>query len=255
VNPVCPYCRTEVDAADGGRVDCSECHTPHHQDCFTENGGCTVFGCAQAPVDEPKISLTAPEVAAAQATVAERPALSAAAAASPNLNLQGASYVLFPAQGTGTANSVSLPGAGIAAGVMTPTLPQRENGRDTTAVPPPPPLHGFGSVPPPPLPAGHAAQSPGSGMTDYSRLSPAEIYAGVESHRSRVVYVLLGLFMGCFGAHNFYARYFRRGAAQAAITVFWWVLASQGYGALITWIWAILEVCLIAKDADGVQFS
>ena len=43
----CPYC---ADAApDGGVHDCPTCGAPHHEDCWQENGGCAVFGCASAP--------------------------------------------------------------------------------------------------------------------------------------------------------------------------------------------------------------
>ncbi len=51
----CPYCR-EALAAAAVRA-CPHCGTPHHQDCWEENGGCTVFGCKGAPADDPKISL------------------------------------------------------------------------------------------------------------------------------------------------------------------------------------------------------
>jgi TM2 domain-containing membrane protein YozV len=86
-------------------------------------------------------------------------------------------------------------------------------------------------------------------------LTAAEWYAGVEARKNRVVYVLLGLFLGFLGAHSFYAGYYRRGAAQAALSVFSWWLFSQGYGSLISWIWAVVEICIVTKDADGVQFS
>ncbi len=51
----CPYCRESIPEAEAFR--CSACGTPHHHDCFAENGGCTVFGCERAPTDDPKISL------------------------------------------------------------------------------------------------------------------------------------------------------------------------------------------------------
>ena len=53
MSAVCPYCRVEVDNS----VHCPVCTTPHHPECWQENGGCTVFGCSEAPPDEPKISL------------------------------------------------------------------------------------------------------------------------------------------------------------------------------------------------------
>ncbi len=54
MNPVCPYCRGDFEASDVVAM-CPACATPHHKDCLQENGGCTVFGCIQAPGDEPKI--------------------------------------------------------------------------------------------------------------------------------------------------------------------------------------------------------
>lgn len=50
----CPYCREAIVEADA--LVCSGCHTPHYKDCWIENGGCTVFGCSSAPLDEPKIA-------------------------------------------------------------------------------------------------------------------------------------------------------------------------------------------------------
>ena len=61
---VCPYCRTAVAAADQSLV-CEGCGTMHHADCYAENGGCTIFGCSKAPGDEPKMSVSTPELAAA----------------------------------------------------------------------------------------------------------------------------------------------------------------------------------------------
>lgn len=70
---VCPYCRTKIAEEDGLMV-CAGCGTAHHADCYAENGGCTIFGCSQAPGDEPKVSVSTPElvaVATPQAGAAE----------------------------------------------------------------------------------------------------------------------------------------------------------------------------------------
>lgn len=48
VAPTCPYCRTAF-AAGASKVACRACGTPHHIDCWRENGGCTTYGCARAP--------------------------------------------------------------------------------------------------------------------------------------------------------------------------------------------------------------
>lgn len=55
----CPYCRTEMSDSDRIR-NCPSCATPHHQDCWNENKGCTVFGCSMAPPDEEKVSVQVP---------------------------------------------------------------------------------------------------------------------------------------------------------------------------------------------------
>lgn len=57
----CPYCRETIDAEDVNR--CPSCGTPHHDACFAENGGCTVFGCESAPADAPKIAVGSFDIA------------------------------------------------------------------------------------------------------------------------------------------------------------------------------------------------
>ncbi|HEU5413599.1 MAG TPA: NINE protein [Candidatus Angelobacter sp.] len=61
---VCPYCRCPVDVAEREQTVCAGCGTPHHSDCYAENGGCTVFGCSAAPPDEPKLNVAAPDLSA-----------------------------------------------------------------------------------------------------------------------------------------------------------------------------------------------
>jgi len=58
---VCPYCRTPISAEEAG-VTCEGCGTRHHADCYAENGGCTIFGCSCAPAEEPKLTVSAPEL-------------------------------------------------------------------------------------------------------------------------------------------------------------------------------------------------
>lgn len=70
---------------------------------------------------------------------------------------------------------------------------------------------------------------------------------------SRVAYVLLGLFLGCFGVHNFAAGYTGRGLTQLLITfTLGWLL---GLGILITAIWAVIEVITVTRDPYGRPFS
>jgi len=62
----CPYCREVIAGQD--IIRCPSCGTPHHRDCFVENGGCTVFGCESAPTDEPKIRVSLAETPSAPVT-------------------------------------------------------------------------------------------------------------------------------------------------------------------------------------------
>lgn len=74
-------------------------------------------------------------------------------------------------------------------------------------------------------------------------------YPGVQP-KSRVIFILLGLFLGCLGVHNFYAGYNGKGIAQLLITliigwlVFPWVIVA---------IWALIEIIAVDVDANNVK--
>lgn len=68
--------------------------------------------------------------------------------------------------------------------------------------------------------------------------------------KSRIAYILLGIFLGGLGIHNFYAGYTGKAVAQLLITVL-----SGGFLGLITAIWAIIDICVVTKDANGVPFT
>ncbi len=68
----CPYCRMPI-AEDDVIAECALCHTPHHQECWEENKGCTVFGCPESPEEEEKISV-APALTAVRSTTGRAPA-------------------------------------------------------------------------------------------------------------------------------------------------------------------------------------
>ena len=44
----CPFCRSSMQTADS-IVSCPSCSTPHHEECWRENGGCTRYGCPSSP--------------------------------------------------------------------------------------------------------------------------------------------------------------------------------------------------------------
>ncbi len=68
--------------------------------------------------------------------------------------------------------------------------------------------------------------------------------------KSRVAFILLGVFLGHLGVHNFYAGYTGRGLAQLLIT-----LLTCGLGAIVTFVWSIIEVCTVDKDSQNVYFN
>lgn len=105
---------------------------------------------------------------------------------------------------------------------------------DVPPPPPPPPGMGFrATVDPPVIPTGAAT-----------------LFAEPEvKPKSRLSFILLGIFLGSFGVHNFYAGYTARGLAQLALTVF-----TLFYGSVVTWIWALVEVCTVNRDKNNVSF-
>jgi TM2 domain-containing membrane protein YozV/RNA polymerase subunit RPABC4/transcription elongation factor Spt4 len=74
----------------------------------------------------------------------------------------------------------------------------------------------------------------------------------VRAPKSRGLFIILGLFLGCLGVHNFYAGYYTKGAIQVAITV---VLGWMIVGLVITALWALLEIITVTADADGQRMS
>ena len=87
---------------------------------------------------------------------------------------------------------------------------------------------------------------------------PAGAY--VADQKSKVAAGLLGIFLGCFGAHNFYLGYTGRAVAQLLIT-----LLSFGILAPVSVLWGFVEgiVILCARpgqplwgvDARGVPLT
>jgi TM2 domain-containing membrane protein YozV len=191
---VCPYCRTDIAAGDEPLL-CEGCGAAHHADCYTENGGCTIFGCSKAPADEPKVSVSTPELAVA---------------------------------------------------------PGPPPARVERRLPPPPPP---GVTPPQASVADlqHVANrvvpSMFGGFASEDNFPPAEEEV-VREPRKRTNYILLGALLGAFGAHNFYAGYYKKAGIQLGITVL-----TLGFGSPMSWLWAVIDICTIDRDVRGVQFE
>lgn len=193
VSPVvCPYCRMPFDEQGPAKIYCTACGVPHHEDCYQENGGCTVFGCARAPADDPKLQVSYSDLQAAPMSIA---------AAQP----QPAS--VLPSVYHGPLG-LSSPGPAAAA-----------------------------------VPGGPDAGAPAAAY-------PSPAYTAGQPAKSRTTYIVLGIFLGVFGAHNFYAGYTGRAVGQLCLSVL-----TLFYLAIASWIWAIVEICIVDKDSTGIQFS
>lgn len=56
---VCTYCRTPIGPAEPA-TKCSDCNSTYHEECWSENGGCGVYGCSKVPEVEKRSSIEVP---------------------------------------------------------------------------------------------------------------------------------------------------------------------------------------------------
>ncbi|MEI6247570.1 MAG: TM2 domain-containing protein [Verrucomicrobiota bacterium] len=68
--------------------------------------------------------------------------------------------------------------------------------------------------------------------------------------KSRTVYILLAVFLGAYGVHNFFAGDKKAGLIKLLVT-----FLTCFIGALPMGIWAIVEAINVKKDANGVDFN
>jgi TM2 domain-containing membrane protein YozV len=87
--------------------------------------------------------------------------------------------------------------------------------------------------------------------SSYNDSNNQNYYDPIRKNKSKVTAGLLGIFLGAFGAHNFYLGYNTKAIIQLLITFF-----SCGVFIFIPWLWGLIEGILIltgsiSKDADG----
>jgi len=73
---------------------------------------------------------------------------------------------------------------------------------------------------------------------------------GQNIPKKRTTFIVLGIFLGSLGIHNFYAGYKGKAVAQlliSVLSVFILAIASQ--------IWAIIDVITVTKDSQGVPME
>jgi TM2 domain-containing membrane protein YozV len=68
--------------------------------------------------------------------------------------------------------------------------------------------------------------------------------------KSRTTYILLALFLGVLGIHNFYAERQRSGVWQLVILI---ALGWLWIGLAINVVWVLLEICSVNTDGKGFK--
>lgn len=79
-----------------------------------------------------------------------------------------------------------------------------------------------------------------------------------KSDKSRLAFVMLGLFLGWLGIHNFYIGKAGKGIGQILMMIFGFVLAGIGIGFVLLiglCIWILVDICSVTQDADGKPLS
>jgi TM2 domain-containing membrane protein YozV len=100
------------------------------------------------------------------------------------------------------------------------------------------------SIEPPPI-----KPHPAPPMATPNQAQGIQVY---RPQKSRGTYIILGLFLGCLGIHNFYAGHRVQGAAQLVVTL---LLGWVFIGLVITVLWSLAEICTVDEDGDGVKMT
>ena len=102
-----------------------------------------------------------------------------------------------------------------------------------------------------PVPQAPAAPAvPAGGVYVAAQPAPAVNVVLNLPPKSRATYVVLAIFFGGLGIHNFYAGYAGRGVAQLLLSLIFGSFTC-GIVSLIVWLWAIIEACVTSNDTKG----
>lgn len=87
------------------------------------------------------------------------------------------------------------------------------------------------------------------GNNAYTPVQPVQVVVNQpQPSKSRGLYIILALFFGLAGIHNFYAGYTGTGLIQL-------VLSLTGIGCIVTVPWVIIDILFTTKDGHGVRFG
>lgn len=95
--------------------------------------------------------------------------------------------------------------------------------------------------------------APEQAMPVHGQSMPSPVQQSLPTERkSRVTYILLGLFLGGLGIHNFYAERTNRALGQLLTTLLaGWLI----FPLIAVFIWVVCDICAITTDGNGVKFA
>lgn len=93
------------------------------------------------------------------------------------------------------------------------------------------------------------------GMTNWASICTLlpgvmPIVPTASTGKSRIVYIILAIFLGTWGVHNFYAGYNSKGLTQLLMTLLSCYILTP-----IVLIWILIDICSVDKDAKNIPFS
>jgi len=84
-------------------------------------------------------------------------------------------------------------------------------------------------------------------------VSPQHAQRSYLARKSRGAYIILGIFFGLIGIHNFYAGRNRQGVEQILILVLLgWLF---GIGLMINIVWVLIELFTVQEDGNGILMT
>ena len=87
-----------------------------------------------------------------------------------------------------------------------------------------------------------------STVTNNTNTSNTSSSSTTQVGKSRIVAILLAIFAGSLGIHNFYLGYTQKGTIQLLITIL-----TCGMGGIFVSIWALYDLILIASGKISVD--
>ena len=94
----------------------------------------------------------------------------------------------------------------------------------------------------------------GSPIDGEKKVATTTTTTNSSTNKSKMAAGLLGIFLGCFGVHNFYLGYTGKAVGQLLLTLVGWI--ACGIGPIAAWIWGLIEGIMILSgsidtDAEG----